>query len=293
MASTFSTNLHLELQGTGDNSGTWGVVLNNNALNVIDQAMGGVQSFSLSSSNVVVTTNQSQNNGYILSGVLTSDVTITWPAIGRTYFIANNATGAYNVTLKAGTGVTTQVIPQGASGFYVLNVNDVLVPTLPGVPTGGVSAFAMQTPPAGWLECNGSAVSRSTYATLFTLIGTTYGSGDGSTTFNIPDLRAYFIRGWDHGRGVDTGRTFGSNQSSQNLAHSHTGITSTNGDHQHTYDVASQDSPDNVAAGGNNTVRQAFTSVNGAHNHSLSVDPSGGADAHPLNVAMIFAIRAL
>lgn len=79
-------------------------------------------------------------------------------------------------------------------------------------PPGAVMAFAMSTPPDGWLKCNGQAVSRTTYATLFSAIGTTFGIGDGSTTFNVPDLRGEFVRGWDDERGVDSVRTFGSAQ---------------------------------------------------------------------------------
>lgn len=89
------------------------------------------------------------------------------------------------------------------------------------VPSGAVQAFAMQTVPEGWLACNGSAISRTTYSRLFNLIGTTYGAGDGSTTFNLPDLRGEFIRGWDNSRGVDSGRTFGSSQSDQLKSHTH------------------------------------------------------------------------
>ncbi len=79
---------------------------------------------------------------------------------------------------------------------------------------GTVQWFAAQTPPYGWLECNGSAVSRVTYANLFAVIGTTYGAGDGSTTFHLPDLRGEFIRGWDHQRDMDKNRIFGSVQES-------------------------------------------------------------------------------
>ena len=75
--------------------------------------------------------------------------------------------------------------------------------------------------PAGWLKADGSAVSRTDYANLFSAIGTTFGTGDGSTTFNLPDLRGEFIRGYDNARGIDSGRTIGSSQSSQNLSHSH------------------------------------------------------------------------
>lgn len=64
------------------------------------------------------------------------------------------------------------------------------------VPCGGVVAYAGASIPANWLICNGAAVSRTTYANLFTAIGTTYGSGDGSTTFNVPDMRGNVIAGY-------------------------------------------------------------------------------------------------
>ncbi|MEC4049947.1 phage tail protein [Flavobacterium sp. SUN046] len=84
--------------------------------------------------------------------------------------------------------------------------------TTVGVPTSAIYYLATSTVPSGYLECNGQAVSRTTYATLFSFIGSTFGSGDGSTTFNVPDLRGQFVRGWDHAREVDTGRVFGSSQ---------------------------------------------------------------------------------
>lgn len=58
--------------------------------------------------------------------------------------------------------------------------------------------FAAETSPTNWLECNGSAVSRTTYATLFAIIGTNWGNGNGTTTFNLPDTRGMFPRGWNH-----------------------------------------------------------------------------------------------
>ena len=78
------------------------------------------------------------------------------------------------------------------------------------VPVGSVFYLAVATVPSGYLECNGAAVSRTTYASLFSTLGTLYGAGDGSTTFNLPDLRGEFIRGYDDGRGADPGRTMGS-----------------------------------------------------------------------------------
>ena len=65
------------------------------------------------------------------------------------------------------------------------------------VGAGFIQPFAASTVPTGWLECDGSAVSRTTYADLFTVIGTTYGSGDGSTTFNLPDLKGKVVAGYD------------------------------------------------------------------------------------------------
>lgn len=76
-------------------------------------------------------------------------------------------------------------------------------------PPGMVAYFARNTAPPGWLKANGAAVSRTTYAALFAAIGTAFGAGDGATTFNLPDLRGEFIRGWDDDRGVDAGRAMG------------------------------------------------------------------------------------
>lgn len=72
---------------------------------------------------------------------------------------------------------------------------------------GSVTAFATDMPPDGWLECNGFALPREgLYAKLFARIATRFGHGDGATTFNVPDLRGQFIRGWDHGSGFDPDR---------------------------------------------------------------------------------------
>lgn len=77
---------------------------------------------------------------------------------------------------------------------------------------GHIVYIAQNTTLDGYLKCNGAAISRSTYSNLYNTIGTTFGIGDGSTTFNIPDLRGEFIRGWDDSRGIDSGRNFGSFQ---------------------------------------------------------------------------------
>jgi hypothetical protein len=81
------------------------------------------------------------------------------------------------------------------------------------VPIGTIFPFAGGTVPTNYLECDGIAISRAAYSGLFAAIGVTYGVGNGSTTFNLPDLRGEFIRGWSHGRsGVDPARVLGSSQ---------------------------------------------------------------------------------
>ena len=80
------------------------------------------------------------------------------------------------------------------------------------LPVGTVLMCVSGAVPTGWLALEGGNVSRTTYADLFDLWGTTFGIGDGSTTFGLPDTRGYFMRGWDNGRGVDSGRAIGTFQ---------------------------------------------------------------------------------
>lgn len=90
-----------------------------------------------------------------------------------------------------------------------------------GIKPGIIVWTAAQTADEGFLLCDGSAVSRTTYSALFARIGTTFGSGNGSTTFNLPDTRGYFIRGFDDNAGRDSGRQFGSIQQDQLQNHTH------------------------------------------------------------------------
>ena len=135
------------------------------------------------------------------------------------------------------------------------------------VPVGAVNTFAMSSAPMGWLSCDGGAVSRTTYAALFAIVGTTYGSGNGSTTFNLPDLRGEFVRGWDDGRGVDTGRGFGSSQADEFKSHTH----------EFSIGGGVEDGP-NVADN---------TSVNRTH----STSSTGGTETRPRNVALLYCIK--
>lgn len=106
-----------------------------------------------------------------------------------------------------------------------INGNGVVtgVTSAPGleVPSGTIAFFGASSAPTGYLKANGAAVSRTTYSSLFAAIGTTYGAGDGSTTFTLPDLRGYFPRGWNDNGSVDSGRAFGSAQSADIGYHYH------------------------------------------------------------------------
>lgn len=86
---------------------------------------------------------------------------------------------------------------------------------------GQIGWFPSDGVPSGWLLANGAAVSRTVYAGIFAIIGTKYGAGDGSTTFNLPDLRGEFIRSADAGRGLDSGRGVGSVQGQSIQSHDH------------------------------------------------------------------------
>lgn len=108
------------------------------------------------------------------------------------------------------------------SGMTAANVQDAIteLSTAPkggaSVPVGSVFWLATQTAPEGYLICDGSAVSRTEYADLFAAIGTTFGTGDGSTTFALPNLQAAFIRGAGSQNGYSA--TFGQKQEATQIA---------------------------------------------------------------------------
>ncbi len=201
----------------------------------------------------------------------------------------------------------------------------------PSVPPGAIMSFIMNAEPDGWLKCNGQAVSRTQYADLFAIIGTEYGVGDGSTTFNLPDLRGEFLRAWDDGRGVDTGRDLGSAQADQNKEHQHDSgslTAASDGAHTHTQNYLNQvrmianngSSPTitvptvgetaglRVKDGSNPRFSQGgihddatmyfrngtmSTTSNGSHTHSISGNTadSGGTEARPRNIALLYCIK--
>lgn len=174
---------------------------------------------------------------------------------------------------KVGGAAENNVASLTASG----NLKDSGIPINQLVPSGAVQYFAMDTAPSGWLKADGSAVSRSTYSSLFSAIGTTFGSGDESSTFNLPDLRGEFLRGWDDGREVDDGRSFGSSQEDEIKSHTH----STNADRDFgVYGVPQSSATTNPEG---NDLRIGF--------RSASVNSEGGDETRPRNIALLACIK--
>lgn len=141
---------------------------------------------------------------------------------------------------------------------------------LQSTPAGQIAFYAQSTPPTGWLKANGASLSQTTYANLYAAIGTYYGSS-GSGQFTVPDLRGYFLRVLDDGRGVDSGRTYGSGQGSQNLSHNHT--------------VGGSGAI--INSGGGNGAYIA----SGSYLNVAGMDYSGGGEARPINIALMACIK--
>jgi microcystin-dependent protein len=165
-----------------------------------------------------------------LTGALTTATTVITPAVANNWTIVNATTGSQTVTFKpsGGTGLVVPndgighfYWTDGATMFYTTGPADITCTTLSAtgaitggsvatssatitggtisgvtitgngaIPAGTILDFAGTAAPSGYLGCDGSAVSRATYAVLFAAISTTWGSGNGSTTFNVPDMRA-------------------------------------------------------------------------------------------------------
>jgi microcystin-dependent protein len=196
-------------------------------------------------------------------------------------FGANNGSDFDDVALVRdniglGTAATTEAADYATAGQGTL-ADTALQPDgdgsgltgIVGTPTGAVLWFAADAAPTGFIKANGAAISRSTYADLFAITGTTFGAGDGSTTFLVPDLRGEFVRGWDDARGIDAGRTFGSAQADELKSHSHS--------------MRIQGS----SGGGITTGAGSL----GAGSNTGDTDAEGGAETRGRNVALLACIK--
>jgi len=282
MASTYTSNLRLTKQGDGDNPNTWGQVLNDGVISLVDDAVAGYTTVSVGSAASVTLTNNQGSGDQSRSAILElkgsvggshSAIYVLIPNNSKSYvvrnsvsyasagadvilrvagntgvtiapasntFVITNGTSVYDVAPATfGSAITVQgaatfestvtvsgaanfqstvtVLGNGtfkgdvhvsskvcASAFYGdgLNISGLL-------PPGVIVPYGVSAAPTGFLLCNGQAVNRTTYSALFAVVSSLYGEGNGSSTFNVPDLRGRFIAGWDAGTSVLTSVTAG------------------------------------------------------------------------------------
>ena len=202
----------------------------------------------------------------------TSGDTITPALLNQT---VNSATisGIVNADIDASAAISMSKMSSSAQQSFV--------------PAGAVMPFAMNSAPAGWLAADGAAVSRSTYATLFAAVGTVHGAGNGSTTFNLPDLRGYFVRGaGTNGDGAAAG-TFAEKVADSLKSHTH---TVTDPGHFHVYGAPSSPTASS-GSGGNSQVDtvvalQTLPAVTG-----ITIAATGDAETKPKNIALLYCVK--
>ena len=189
--------------------------------------------------------------------------------------VTGNITG--NVDVGAGNTVT-------AENYFLrdgINIS---------VPAGTVIYTAQNTAPDGYIKANGATISRTVYADLFAGIGTYYGNGDGSSTFGIPDLRGEFLRAWDDGRGIDSGREYGTAQgfAQQNITAEWWDENNTVGAHGLGAEGAVVSANRTV----NSTYRQQLESSNGTKAvFDASTQITTATEVRPRNIALLACIK--
>jgi microcystin-dependent protein len=165
------------------------------------------------------------------------------------------------------------------------------------VPPGAVLPFAMNVVPSGWLAANGATVSRTLYPALFAAIGTLYGAGNGSTTFALPDLRGYFVRGSGTNSDGTAAETFGTKQADAFKSHNHGGGGTTGTDypdHAHGYTTNSYADGGRGPNGTGTMYSPKGGSTGGAnalHQHNFSIPLEGGTENRPKNIALLYCIK--
>jgi microcystin-dependent protein len=205
MASTYSTNLRTELIGAGEQAGAWGTTTNTTLGTIIEQAIAGVSGGPCvggtypavnfpTDADITLTANNGsidQSRSAVLvvtsTGSLTATRNVIAPAsASKLYVVKNSTSGGQSIQIKYATGAAV-LIPNGqtypvygdGTNFYLASSNT--------TPTGTIQMWTTASAPVGYVLCNGVAISRTTFSNLFSVIGTTFGAGDGSTTFNVPD----------------------------------------------------------------------------------------------------------
>ena len=184
---------------------------------------------------------------------------------------------------------------------WELDTGTVWIVLASSTPSGIILAFGGTIIPVGYLTCDGSAVSRTTYANLFAAIGIAHGSGDGSTTFNIPDYRGQFLRGVDTGAGRDpdsgsrTSMNSGGNAgdavgSVQAGATAKNGLAVTIVDPSHQHSNGATDSGVGAGSGGSGFHLTNFTST-GISPTGITATIAGDHETRPTNAYVNWIIK--
>lgn len=272
------------------NSLSWDVPLNAN-FTTLNKALGGVLAVSITTLDVTLTSDQAQNMAIALSGALTGNRTLFIPSgISGSWIVKNSTTGAYAITVSNVAGSATVNVSQGTSTLVVSDgTNCYQAQDMGTNPPGTMIQFAGSAAPSGYLWCDGSAVSRTVYARLFAAIGTLWGSGDGSSTFNLPNSQGAFFRGAGDGLNPST-RTVGSYEADDVKPHNHS-ITDPGHDHN---SVGRTDggsgagrvygTPSNPTVTLPGMVSSNFTGITQTNN-------STGTESRPKNYAVLWCIK--
>jgi len=148
------------------------------------------------------------------------------------------------------------------------------------VPVGCILPYVSETPPTGYLECDGSSLDTTTYATLYAVIGNSYGAADG-THFNIPDLRGKFPRGYDNGAGNDPNAATRTAQATGGATGDAVGSVQADAfkAHIHTIPMAKND----LETGGTGSAIRYGSTTNSAS--------TGGTETRPINVNVMYIIK--
>lgn len=152
-------------------------------------------------------------------------------------------------------------------------------------PVGLIVSYANSKPPLGWFACDGSAISRTAYSSLYSLIGTTFGVGDGSTTFNLPDLRDLFVRGYkDETRQINS-------TVQQDTINQHTHSYNYN-DHYHEYTQISSKAPIDGGYWGNYWGETSSTiQTNISYLRPDAIAATGEIESRPMNICLLYCIK--
>jgi len=195
------------------------------------------------------------------------------------------AAGTYkSLTVDEYGRATAGANPETLAGFgikdsYTKAEVEALIAKASALPVGSIVAFPVDAPPPGFLELDNSVKSSATYADLSAYLGGKFNKGDeGVGNFRLPEARGEFLRGWDHGRGVDAGRGLGSWQADDNKSHAHT-VT-----RMQAFANASGSNPSAVVVDNGNTAVMT--------NFAAGFNSSGGAEARPRNIAVMWCIKA-